>query len=88
MHFSVFGHFSRSESLDHGQILVHVDHAESYKNSQQNKIQSAYFGNNTFSIFTACYYTKLLEDGGLKKFSIVVDSERKEHNRAAVLTCL
>ena len=58
------------------------------KNSQQNEIQSAYFGNSTFSIFTACYYTKTLEDGGLKKDSIVVVSESKEHNRAAALTCL
>ena len=31
------------ESLGHGQILAHVDYAESYKNSQQNEIQSAYF---------------------------------------------
>ena len=88
MYFSVFGHFSRSESLDHGQILVHVDHAESYKNSQQNKIQSAYFGNSTFSIFTACCYTKSLEDGGLKKDPTVVVSESEEHNRAATLTSL
>ena len=76
------------ESLDHGQILVHVDYAESYKNSQQNEIQSAYFGNSTFSIFTACCYTKSLDNGGLKKDSIVVVNDSKEHNRAAALTCL
>jgi len=74
------------DSLDHGQILVHVDFAESYKNSQQNEIQSAYFGNSTFSIFTAFCYTKY--DGELKKDSIVVISESKEHDRAAALTCL
>ena len=77
------------ESVDHGQILVHVDYAESYKNSQQNEIQSAYFGKSTFSIFTAVCYTKFLDDGaGLKKDSIVVVSESKDHNRAAALTCL
>ena len=76
------------ESLDHGQILVHVDYAESYKNSQQNEIQSAYFGNSTFSIFTACCYTKSLDSGGLKKDSIVVVNDSKEHNGAAALTCL
>ena len=70
------------ESLDHGQLLVHVDYAESYKNSQQNEIQSAYFGNSTFSIFTACCYTKSLDNGGLKKDSIVVVNESKKHNRA------
>ena len=76
------------ESLDHGQIFVHVDYAESYKNSQQKEIQSAYFGNSTFSIFTACCYTKSLDNGGLKKESIVVVNDSKEHNRAAALTCL
>ena len=76
------------ESLDHGQILVHVDYAESYKKSQQNEIQSAYFGNSTFSIFTACCYTKSMDNGGLKKDSIVVVNESKEHNRAVALACL
>ena len=78
------------ESLDHGEILVHVDYAESYKNVQQNEIQSAYFGNSIFSIFTACCYTKSLIDNGdgLKKDSVVVISESKDHNRiAAALTC-
>ena len=72
-------HYNRvKESLDHGQILVHVDYAESYKNSQQNEIQSAYFGNSIFSIFTACCYTKLLDNGGLKVDSIVVVNESKK----------
>ena len=75
------------ESLDHGQILVHVDYPESYKNSQQNEIQSAYFWNCTFSTFTACCYKKSLHNG-LKKDTIVVLNESKEHNKAASLTCL
>ena len=73
------------ESLDHAD---HVDYAESYKNSQQNEIQRAYFGNTTFSIFTACCHTKSLDNGGLKKDSIVVVSDSTEHNRTAALTCL
>ena len=79
------------ESLDHGELLVHVDYAESYKNVQQNEIQSAYFGNSTFSIFPACCYTKSLDEDdvdGLKKDSVVVVSESKEHNRTAAFTCL
>ena len=40
---------SIKESLDHGEVLVHVDFAESYTNSQQNEIQSAYFGNSMFN---------------------------------------
>ena len=77
------------ESLDHLQILVHVDYVESYKSSQQNEIQSVYLGNTTFSIFTACCYTKSLDDdGGLKKDSIVVISESKDHDRAAAINCV
>ena len=68
------------EYLDHGQILVDVDYAESYKNSQQNEIQSAYFGDSLFSIFTACCCTKSLNNGSLEKDSIAVVNE---HNRAA-----
>ena len=40
------------ESLDHCEILVHVDYAQSYKNVHQNEIQSGYLGNSIFSIFT------------------------------------
>ena len=77
------------ESLDHGQILVHLDYPESYKSSQQNEIQSAYFGNTIFKIFTACCYTKPLDDDGdLKKDSIIVISEDKDHDRAAAITCV
>ena len=73
------------ENLDHGEVLVHVDYAESYKNSQQNEMQSAYFGNSVFSIFTACCYSRS-PDGSLKKDSIVVISESKDHDRKASLT--
>ena len=76
------------ESLDHGQILLHVDYAKPYTISQQNETQNAYFGNCTFSIFTACYYTKPLDNGGLKEDSILVVNKCKEHNRAAASKCL
>ena len=58
------------------------------KTRNKNEIESAYFGNSTFSIFTACYYTKSLDNGGLKKNSIVVVNDSKERNRTAALTCL
>ena len=70
------------EFLDHCEILVYVDYAESYKNVHQNEIRSAYFGNSIFSIFTACCYTKLLIDNGdgLTKDLVVVISESTDHN--------
>ena len=78
------------EYLDHCEILVHVDYAESYKNVHRDEIQSGYFGNSIFRIFTACCYNKLLIDNGdgLKKDPVVVISESKDQNRMAALTCL
>ena len=46
------------------------------------------FGNSTFSIFTACCFAKSLDNGGLKKYYIVVVNDSKERNRTAALTCL
>ena len=43
--------------LSDGDLLVHVDFAESYRNDQQNEIQSAYFGNQRFLLFTSCCYS-------------------------------
>ena len=39
---------------DNNYLMVQVEFAESYKNDQQDAIQSAYFGNQCFSIFTVC----------------------------------
>ena len=44
--------------LSDGDLLVYVDFAESYRNDQQNEIQSAYFVNQSFSLFTSCCYFK------------------------------
>ena len=61
---------------------------ESYKNVHKNEIQSAYFGNCTFIIFTA-WYTRSLDDmNDPKKDPIIVVSLSKEHNGIVSLTCL
>ena len=54
-------------ALKPGEFIVHVDYAESYKNEQQDEIQSAYFGHETFSLFTACCYAREIQGGELKK---------------------
>ena len=46
------------ENLKPGEILVHADYSENYVNKQQGKIQSALFGHDSFSIFTACCYLR------------------------------
>ena len=40
--------------LKPGEALIHVDYSESYNNSQQDEVQSAYFDQQNFSIFTSC----------------------------------
>ena len=73
--------------LKEGEAIVHVDYSESYKNRQQNEIQSVYFGQSAFSLFTACVY-HVDENEEFVKRSICVISESNDHSRAAALTCI
>ena len=66
--------------LSHGDLLVHVDFDESYRNDQQNEIQSAYFGNQSFSLFTSCCYFKGVTSE-IRNKSVVVVTENSDHNR-------
>ena len=53
-------------------LLVHVDFAESYRNDQQDEIQNAYFGNQSFSIFISCCYFKDVTSEVRNKSVVVV----------------
>ena len=66
-------------------MLVHIDFAENYRNDQQNEIQSAYFGHQSFPPFTSCYYYKY--DGNiLQQKSIVILTENSDHNRVTSMS--
>ena len=56
-------------SLGPNDLMVQVDFAASYKNDQQDAIQSAYFRNQCFSIFTACCYVNV--EGVIKNDGVV-----------------
>ena len=73
-------------SLDTNDLMVQVDFAEIYKNDQQDAIQSAYFGNQCFSIFMACCYVNV--EGIIKNQNVVILTERSEHDRLASMSCL
>ena len=62
------------ENLQENQVILHVDYSESYYNTQQGEIQSAYFDNSTFTIFTAKEFSKR--------------SVGSDHSRMAALTCV
>ena len=70
-----------------GEALIHIDYSESYKNKQQDEIQSAYFGQPSLSLFTACVY-HLDSIGDLVERPITVVSESSNHSRIAALTCI
>ena len=78
---------SLKENMGVGELLMHVDYSENYVNTQQEEIQSAYFGHSTFSIFTACCYLKG-EDGKLVNENVAVVSEASDHSRIAAFTCI
>ena len=74
------------DSLTDNDLMVQVDFAESYKNEQQDAIQSAYFGNQCFSIFTACCYSKV--SGKIKNDNVIIVTERSDHDRVTSMSCL
>ena len=65
---------------------MHADYSENYSNIQQGEIQSAYFGHNSFSIFTACRY--LRKDGDLINENITIISEASDHSCIVAFTCI
>ena len=73
--------------LSDGDLLVHVDFAESYRNDQQNEIQSAYFGNQSFSLFKSCCYFKGATSE-IRNKSVVVVTKNSDHNRITSMSCL
>ena len=73
--------------LSDGDLLVHVDFANSYRNDQQNEIQSTYFGNQSFSLFTLCCYFKGATSE-IRNKSVVVVTENSDHNRITSMSCL
>ena len=56
-------------------------------NKQQSEIPSAYFGHDSFSIFTACCYLHDA-DGKLVNENVTVISEASDHSRFAAFSCV
>ena len=67
-------------------ILFQVYYADGYENAEQNEIQSAYFGHESFSIFTATCYLRG-KDGDLINENIAIISEANDHIRISVYIC-
>ena len=64
-----------------GEVLILVDYSESYSNSQQDEVQSAYFGQQN------CYCHNSGEDN-LTKVPMAVISESNDHSRISAFSCI
>ena len=59
--------------------------ARNYDNKQASEVQSAYFGHNTFTLYTVCAYLKD-KDGSLDSFPLGVVSNEANHDRNVSFT--
>ena len=75
------------ENLKQSDLLIQVNYSQNYDSKHQNEVQSAYFGQNSFSIFTACCYFQD-ETNSLAKQAITVTSESSDQCRKASISCL
>ena len=83
----VVSYNKQKDEMKTGEELIHVDYSESYKNTQQDEIQNAYFGQQNFSIFTSFSYYREAEQSNLAKIPIAVISESSDDSQIAVFTC-
>ncbi|KAJ8027956.1 hypothetical protein HOLleu_30060 [Holothuria leucospilota] len=65
--------------------IVQVDFSENYDNKQRNEIQSAYFGHQSFSIYTACVWYGCHKEVKCKSFCII--SDEMSHDKFVALYC-
>ena len=68
--------------------MIQVDYSEGYHNKNQDEIQSAYFGHETFSIFTACEYFRPSETADVERVPIVIVNEANNQSCIASFTCV
>ena len=79
-------HYNRLKgNIKTNEFIIHVDYSENYKDKEQDEIQSGCFGHNSFSIFTACCYTRGI-DGTLLNENFT--SEATDHSRIAAFSCI
>ena len=77
----------QKDELKTGEALIHVDFSASYNNAQQDEIQSACFGQQSFIIFTSYSYCREAKQGNLTNIPIAVISESSKYSRIAAFTC-
>ena len=79
-------YFNIRENLMERELLINLDFSENYSNRNQNEIQSAYFGNNSFSLFTACAFYN--NQGKTEKVSVTITTEGSDKSRVTSISCV
>ena len=81
-------------NLKEDEIILSVDFSKNY-NTQHHEIQRAYFGYETFTLYTAAFYYRSYDtdgacvdkDAGLKVLSVVIVSNETIHERNIAFLC-
>ena len=70
------------------EVLIHLHYSENYKSQDQNEIQSAHFGQASFSLFIACPYYRCSKTNEIKTMCTTITSEASDKSRMASITCV
>ena len=59
------------KGLKDGELVIHVDYSENYKNKKQSEINAGYYGQGQFSLFTVAIYMKQNDDTVCKNYALI-----------------
>ena len=74
----------KSKVIGTSSAVIQVDFAENYKNRQQNEVQSAYFGQESFSLYTVVAWYEA--DGKVCSKSFCFVTDETEHSKFVAYT--
>ena len=87
--YNIFKQFSelkyKKATLKDDEALITVDFSRNYGNKQAREVQAAYFGHDTFTIYTAACYWKDGEQVNNEPVAIV--SNEANHDRNVAFSC-
>ena len=69
-------------------VKIQLYYNENYTSQDQNEIQSAYFGQESLSLLTACPYYRCSETNNIKTMPTNITSEARDKSRMASITCV
>lgn len=99
--YNIFRQYSElkhlKKNLGPDEVILSVDFSRNYDNKQHHEIQSAYFGHEAFTLFTAACYSKgettseavatIDKDTDLQVLPVVIVSNETRHERNIAFTC-